>query len=134
MPPAVATKDSSLAAIFLFELEENKTIFSGAALDKKCSITTMYMKATVNNTPIKLILDNRSAGSITKTQKTPPTTIVTIVTKKNTVTQKDMENGMRNHALLVENHYQKSVTGMIYQAEEKHVMQLANTQSSSVTE
>ncbi|KAG9284381.1 hypothetical protein G9A89_023638 [Geosiphon pyriformis] len=69
----------------------------------------------------------------TKTQEIPPTTIVTVVTKKNTVTQKDTENGMRNRASLVENYYQKGVTGMTYQAEEEHVTQLANTQSSSVT-
>ncbi|KAG9298288.1 hypothetical protein G9A89_002776 [Geosiphon pyriformis] len=39
-------------------------MFSGAALDKKCSITAIYTKATINNTPIKLILDSGSAGSI----------------------------------------------------------------------
>ncbi|KAG9307521.1 hypothetical protein G9A89_003844 [Geosiphon pyriformis] len=62
--PAVVTKDSSLAAIFLFELEKNEAMFSGAALDEKHPITAMYMKATINNTPIKLILDSRSTGSI----------------------------------------------------------------------
>ncbi|KAG9307186.1 hypothetical protein G9A89_017014 [Geosiphon pyriformis] len=64
IPPTVATEDSSLAAIFSFELEENEAMFSGAALDEKCPITAMYTEATVNNTPIKLILDSRSAGSI----------------------------------------------------------------------
>ncbi|KAG9300767.1 hypothetical protein G9A89_023565 [Geosiphon pyriformis] len=64
IPPAVATEDSSLAAIFPFELEENETMFSGAALDEKRPITAMYTEATVNNTPIKLILDSGSAGSI----------------------------------------------------------------------
>ncbi|KAG9302122.1 hypothetical protein G9A89_020556 [Geosiphon pyriformis] len=64
IPPAVATEDSSLAAIFPFELEENEAMFSGAALDEKRPITAMYTEATVNNTPIKLILDSRSAGSI----------------------------------------------------------------------
>ncbi|KAG9289018.1 hypothetical protein G9A89_015567 [Geosiphon pyriformis] len=64
IPPTVATKDSSLAAIFPFELEENEAIFSGAALDKKRPITAMYTEAIVNNTPIKLILDSGSAGSI----------------------------------------------------------------------
>ncbi|KAG9302362.1 hypothetical protein G9A89_011788 [Geosiphon pyriformis] len=64
IPPAVATEDSSLAAIFPFELEENEAMFSGAALDEKRPITTMYTEATVNNTPIKLILDSGSAGSI----------------------------------------------------------------------
>ncbi|KAG9306537.1 hypothetical protein G9A89_004734 [Geosiphon pyriformis] len=64
IPPAVATEDSSLAAIFPFELEKNKVMFSGAALNEKCPITAMYMEATVNNTPIKLILNSGSAGSI----------------------------------------------------------------------
>ncbi|KAG9299009.1 hypothetical protein G9A89_020322 [Geosiphon pyriformis] len=64
IPPAVATEDSSLAAIFPFELEENEAMFSGAALDEKRPITAMYMEATVNNTPIKLILDSGSTGSI----------------------------------------------------------------------
>ncbi|KAG9307605.1 hypothetical protein G9A89_023170 [Geosiphon pyriformis] len=68
IPPAVATEDSSLAAIFPFELEENEAMFSGAALDEKHPITAMYMEATVNNTPIKLILDNGSAGSIVMLQ------------------------------------------------------------------
>ncbi|KAG9285495.1 hypothetical protein G9A89_021826 [Geosiphon pyriformis] len=43
---------------------ENKAMFSGTALDKKHPITAMYTEATVNNTPIKLILDGGSAGSI----------------------------------------------------------------------
>ncbi|KAG9295056.1 hypothetical protein G9A89_017850 [Geosiphon pyriformis] len=68
IPPAVATEDSSFAAIFPFELEENETMFSGAALDKKCPITAIYTEATVNNTPIKLILDSGSAGSIVTLQ------------------------------------------------------------------
>ncbi|KAG9307660.1 hypothetical protein G9A89_023225 [Geosiphon pyriformis] len=68
IPPAVATKDSSLAAIFPFELEKNKAMFSRAVLDEKRPITAMYMEATVNNTPIKLILDSRSAGSIVMLQ------------------------------------------------------------------
>ncbi|KAG9295835.1 hypothetical protein G9A89_009064 [Geosiphon pyriformis] len=49
------------------------------------------------------------------------------------VIQKDTENGTRNCALLVENHYQKGTTEITYQAEEEHVTQLANTQSLSVT-
>ncbi|KAG9304183.1 hypothetical protein G9A89_019745 [Geosiphon pyriformis] len=68
-----------------------------------------------------------------QTQETPPTTIVTIVTMKNTVTQKDTKNRMRNCASLVENRYQKDVTGTTYQTEEECVTQLANTQSLSVT-
>ncbi|KAG9303808.1 hypothetical protein G9A89_018705 [Geosiphon pyriformis] len=278
IPPAVATKDSSLTAIFLFELEENKAMFSRAALDEKHPITAIYTEATVNNTPIKLILDSGSAGSIVtlqlinqlgfkvdravmsqiitadgstklpygeidsfsfeingiviptkvlvmdatqyqvlvgndwltkanatldwtiqellinynshqakipttcghfqkpsanqrptfefeknpalpaietyqlswaddqrtglpavptwtseersewnQTQETPPITIVTIVTKKNTVIQKDTENETRNRASLVENRYQEGATGTTYQTEEEHVTQLANT-------
>ncbi|KAG9302123.1 hypothetical protein G9A89_020557 [Geosiphon pyriformis] len=69
----------------------------------------------------------------TKTQETPPTTIVTVVTKKNMVTQKDTENGTRNHASLVENRYQEGATGTTYQTEEERVTQLANTRSLSVT-
>ncbi|KAG9304289.1 hypothetical protein G9A89_019851 [Geosiphon pyriformis] len=68
IPPAVVTKNSSLAAIFFFELKENEAMFSGAALDKKCPITAMYTEVTVNNTPIKLILDSGSAGSIVMLQ------------------------------------------------------------------
>ncbi|KAG9284069.1 hypothetical protein G9A89_022843 [Geosiphon pyriformis] len=68
IPPAVATEDSSLTAIFPFELEENEAMFSGAALDEKHPITAMYTEATVNNTPIKLILDSGSAGSIVTLQ------------------------------------------------------------------
>ncbi|KAG9287922.1 hypothetical protein G9A89_017517 [Geosiphon pyriformis] len=68
IPPAVATEDSSLTAIFPFKLKENEAMFSGAALDEKCPITAMYMEATVNNVPIKLILDSRSAGSIVMLQ------------------------------------------------------------------
>ncbi|KAG9288411.1 hypothetical protein G9A89_015617 [Geosiphon pyriformis] len=59
-----------------------------------------------------------------KTQEILPTTIVTVVTKKNTVTQKDMENGTRNRASLVENRYQEGATRTTYQAEEECVTQL----------
>ncbi|KAG9297215.1 hypothetical protein G9A89_019496 [Geosiphon pyriformis] len=68
IPPAVATEDSSLTAIFPFKLEENEAMFSRAVLDEKRPITAMYMEAIVNNTPIKLILDSRSAGSIVMLQ------------------------------------------------------------------
>ncbi|KAG9291205.1 hypothetical protein G9A89_004608 [Geosiphon pyriformis] len=66
--PAVTTENSSLAAIFPFKLEENETMFSRAALDKKRPITAIYTEATVNNTPIKLILDNESTKSIVMLQ------------------------------------------------------------------
>ncbi|KAG9285144.1 hypothetical protein G9A89_004359 [Geosiphon pyriformis] len=75
----------------------------------------------------------RSEWNQTKTQETPPTTIVTVVTKKNTVTQKDTENGTRNRASLVKNCYQEGATEMTYQTKKERVTQLANTRSSSVT-
>ncbi|KAG9291917.1 hypothetical protein G9A89_004855 [Geosiphon pyriformis] len=155
IPPAVATEDSSLAAIFPFELEENKAMFSGATLNKKCPITAMYMEATVNNTPIKLILDSRSTGSIVMLQlvnqlgfKVDHTATSQIITANGSTKLphgkinsfsfevndiKDTENGIKNCVLLVENHYQEGATETTYQAEEEHMMQLANTQSSSVT-
>ncbi|KAG9292881.1 hypothetical protein G9A89_016243 [Geosiphon pyriformis] len=188
IPPAVATKDSSLAAIFPFKLKENEAMFSETALDEKRPITAIYTEATVNNTSIKLILDSRSAGSIVTLQlvnqlgfKVDCAATSQIITadgstklfhgeidlfpfkingilswaddqrtelpaipmwtseersewnQKNTVTQKDMENGTKNRVLLVENHYQEGATGTTYQAEEERVTQLANTQSSSMT-
>ncbi|KAG9305226.1 hypothetical protein G9A89_002381 [Geosiphon pyriformis] len=222
IPPAVATKDNSLVAIFSFELEENEAMFSGAALDKKCPIIAMYTEATIKNTPIKLILDSGSTRSIimlqlvnqlgfkvdcavmsqiitangstklshgeinsfpfevndivipTKTtqellinynghqarilatcshfQKPSTNQRPTFEFEKNSVlpviktyqlswiddqrtgllavltwtskqrskwNQKDMENGMRNRASLIENYYQEGATGMTYQAEEE---------------
>ncbi|KAG9303653.1 hypothetical protein G9A89_018550 [Geosiphon pyriformis] len=122
-------------------------MFSGAALNEECLITAIYTEAKVSNTPIKLILNSGSAGSIVTlqlvnqlgfkvdctTQETLPTTIVTVVTKKNTVTQKDMKNGTKNCVLLMKNHCQKGVTGLTCQTEKERVTQLANIQSSSVT-
>ncbi|KAG9291515.1 hypothetical protein G9A89_021934 [Geosiphon pyriformis] len=67
----------------------------------------------------------------TKIQETSPTTIVTVVTKKNTVIQKDMKNETKNYVSLVENHCQKDATGSTCQAKEGCITQLANTQSSS---
>ncbi|KAG9286222.1 hypothetical protein G9A89_014208 [Geosiphon pyriformis] len=62
---AIITNDKSLAAIFLFELEEvtSVSLFSRAALEEK-PITAMYTNAKVDGHSIKLILDNGSAGSI----------------------------------------------------------------------
>ncbi|KAG9306857.1 hypothetical protein G9A89_005758 [Geosiphon pyriformis] len=62
---AIISSDKSLAAIFLFELEENTTIplFSELVLEEK-PITAMYTDARVDGHPIKLILDSGSAGSI----------------------------------------------------------------------
>ncbi|KAG9294581.1 hypothetical protein G9A89_008060 [Geosiphon pyriformis] len=61
----MVTKNKSLAAIFLFELEEtiNPPLFSAATLKEK-PITTMYTDAKVDSHSIKLILDSGSAGSI----------------------------------------------------------------------
>ncbi|KAG9287500.1 hypothetical protein G9A89_023872 [Geosiphon pyriformis] len=45
IPLAIIMEDSSLTAIFSFELEEKETMFSGAALDEKHPITVMYTEA-----------------------------------------------------------------------------------------
>ncbi|KAG9298629.1 hypothetical protein G9A89_012697 [Geosiphon pyriformis] len=65
IPPAIVTKNKSLAAIFLFKLEEtiNPLLFSRAALEEK-PITMMYTDVKVDGYSIKLILDSGSAGSI----------------------------------------------------------------------
>ncbi|KAG9305799.1 hypothetical protein G9A89_001088 [Geosiphon pyriformis] len=65
IPPAIITKDESLAAIFPFEFEETAAmpLFSGATLEAK-PITTMYTDAKVERQSIKLILDSSSTGSI----------------------------------------------------------------------
>ncbi|KAG9307432.1 hypothetical protein G9A89_017262 [Geosiphon pyriformis] len=65
IPPATVTKNKSLVAIFLFELEEtiNSPLFSGAALKEKL-ITTIYTDAKVDGHSIKLILDSGLADSI----------------------------------------------------------------------
>ncbi|KAG9293909.1 hypothetical protein G9A89_019247 [Geosiphon pyriformis] len=60
----LAFRDPKSAHVEPERIEENKAMFSGAALNEKCPITAMYTEATVNNTPIKLILDSGSAGSI----------------------------------------------------------------------
>ncbi|KAG9302617.1 hypothetical protein G9A89_007321 [Geosiphon pyriformis] len=64
IPPAIVMKDSSLAAIFSFELKEKETMFNGAALNEEHPITAMYTEAKVNNMSIKFILDSRSTRSI----------------------------------------------------------------------
>ncbi|KAG9306591.1 hypothetical protein G9A89_004788 [Geosiphon pyriformis] len=65
IPSTTSTKDETLAAIFLFELEKMTPVllFSGAALDTKL-ITMMYTDAKVNGHSIKLILNSRLVGSI----------------------------------------------------------------------
>ncbi|KAG9298293.1 hypothetical protein G9A89_002781 [Geosiphon pyriformis] len=63
--PATITKNKSLNAIFLFELEEPLTmlLFNGATLEEK-PITAMYTNVKVDGHFIKLILNSGSAGSI----------------------------------------------------------------------
>ncbi|KAG9284811.1 hypothetical protein G9A89_003734 [Geosiphon pyriformis] len=63
--PATITENELLNAIFLFELEESLAtpLFSGAALEEK-PIIIIYTNAKVDDHPIKLILDSRSASSI----------------------------------------------------------------------
>ncbi|KAG9286683.1 hypothetical protein G9A89_012233 [Geosiphon pyriformis] len=65
IPPAIITKNESLATIFPFKFEETAatSLFSGAALEAK-PITAMYTDAKVKGQSIKLILDSSSAGSI----------------------------------------------------------------------
>ncbi|KAG9289454.1 hypothetical protein G9A89_008015 [Geosiphon pyriformis] len=65
IPSATVTNDKTLATIFSFKLEETKIVplFSGAALEEK-PIMAMYTDTKVDGHLIKLILDNRSAGSI----------------------------------------------------------------------
>ncbi|KAG9284735.1 hypothetical protein G9A89_003038 [Geosiphon pyriformis] len=63
--PATVIKNESLAAIFFFEIEKltETPLFSGTILKEK-PITAMYTDAKIDGQFIKLILDNRSAGSI----------------------------------------------------------------------
>ncbi|KAG9289051.1 hypothetical protein G9A89_015600 [Geosiphon pyriformis] len=65
IPPATVTNDKSLAAIFLFELEETTPVllFSGAILDTKL-ITAMYIDVKVDGHAIKQILNSGSTDSI----------------------------------------------------------------------
>ncbi|KAG9286831.1 hypothetical protein G9A89_012381 [Geosiphon pyriformis] len=65
IPPATVTNNKLLVAIFLFELEElaSMSLFSRAVLKEK-PITAIYTDAKVDDHPIKLILNSRSADSI----------------------------------------------------------------------
>ncbi|KAG9299282.1 hypothetical protein G9A89_013930 [Geosiphon pyriformis] len=65
IPSATITEDESFTIIFPFELKEpvKMPLFSEATLKEKL-ITAMYTDAKVDGHFIKLILDNRSAGSI----------------------------------------------------------------------
>ncbi|KAG9287514.1 hypothetical protein G9A89_023886 [Geosiphon pyriformis] len=63
--PTTVINDKSLAAIFLFKLEETTTVllFSRATLEKK-PIMAMYTDVKVDEHSIKLILNSELAGSI----------------------------------------------------------------------
>ncbi|KAG9295154.1 hypothetical protein G9A89_006135 [Geosiphon pyriformis] len=65
IPLATISSNEFLVAIFPFELKENTPIplFSGATFEEK-PITAMYMDASIDGHPIKLILDSGSVGSI----------------------------------------------------------------------
>ncbi|KAG9295152.1 hypothetical protein G9A89_006133 [Geosiphon pyriformis] len=64
--PATITEDTTLAAIFPFDIDNLNThsLFSGAAINQDKPITALYTDARVRGIDIKLILDNRSADSI----------------------------------------------------------------------
>ncbi|KAG9299804.1 hypothetical protein G9A89_013164 [Geosiphon pyriformis] len=64
--PATITEDTTLAAIFLFDINNLNThsLFSGAAINQDKSITALYTNARIREIDIKLILDSGSAGSI----------------------------------------------------------------------
>ncbi|KAG9298563.1 hypothetical protein G9A89_018922 [Geosiphon pyriformis] len=66
IPPATITEDTTLAAIFPFDINNLNThsLFSGAAINQDKPIMALYTDARVGGIDIKLILDSRSAGSI----------------------------------------------------------------------
>ncbi|KAG9304615.1 hypothetical protein G9A89_020179 [Geosiphon pyriformis] len=66
IPPATITKDTTLAAIFPFDIDNLNThsLFSGAAINQDKPITALYTNTRVGEIDIKLILDSRSAHSI----------------------------------------------------------------------
>ncbi|KAG9307506.1 hypothetical protein G9A89_017336 [Geosiphon pyriformis] len=59
-------QNTNLSDIFSFEFEANKSPFllSNVAVNKQKAITAMYTKATIEEKPIQLILNSRSAGII----------------------------------------------------------------------
>ncbi|KAG9290322.1 hypothetical protein G9A89_007053 [Geosiphon pyriformis] len=103
----------------ILKKEETALVYTYRGYHTKRIINHQAKQAINKITNLKDIICNTSEekSEWNQIQETPPTTIVTVVTKKNTVTQKDTENGMRNHASLVENYYQEGVTGTTYQAE-----------------
>ncbi|KAG9301860.1 hypothetical protein G9A89_004539 [Geosiphon pyriformis] len=66
IPPTTITKDTTLAAIFLFDINNLNThsLFNGAAINQNKPIIVLYTDARVGGIDIKLILDNRLADSI----------------------------------------------------------------------
>ncbi|KAG9291599.1 hypothetical protein G9A89_022018 [Geosiphon pyriformis] len=64
--PATITEDTTLAAIFLFDINNLNThsLFSGAAINQDKPITALYTDTRVRGIDIKLILDSGSADSI----------------------------------------------------------------------
>ncbi|KAG9286200.1 hypothetical protein G9A89_014186 [Geosiphon pyriformis] len=63
IPPATITEDTTLATIFLFDINNLNThsLFSEAAINQDKPITVLYTNARVGGIDIKLILDSRLA-------------------------------------------------------------------------
>ncbi|KAG9297878.1 hypothetical protein G9A89_000139, partial [Geosiphon pyriformis] len=59
-------QNANLSDIFPFKFETNESPFllNNAAVNKQNAITAMYTEVTVKRKPIRLILNNGSAGSI----------------------------------------------------------------------
>ncbi|KAG9292207.1 hypothetical protein G9A89_023927 [Geosiphon pyriformis] len=70
IPPVTITKDTTLATIFSFNINNLNTyrLFSGTTINQDKPIMALYTNAKVGGIDIKLILDSRSAGSIIKKQ------------------------------------------------------------------
>ncbi|KAG9288376.1 hypothetical protein G9A89_021407 [Geosiphon pyriformis] len=64
--PATITKDTTLAAIFPFNIDNLNThsLFSGTAINQDKPIMVLYTDVRVGGIDIKLILNSRSADSI----------------------------------------------------------------------
>ncbi|KAG9302124.1 hypothetical protein G9A89_020558 [Geosiphon pyriformis] len=63
IPPATITEDTTLATIFLFDIDNLNThsLFSRAAINQDKPITALYTNVRVKKIDIKLILDSGSA-------------------------------------------------------------------------
>ncbi|KAG9285505.1 hypothetical protein G9A89_006493 [Geosiphon pyriformis] len=66
IPPATITKNTILAAIFFFDIDNLNThsLFNGAAINQDKPIMALYTNARVGGIDIKLILNSKLAGSI----------------------------------------------------------------------